>query len=114
MPYMPTMDRNQMMVCSLNSLVDSESIARVIDVFVESLDLKDMGFGRTEAAAEGRPLYPAGAFLKLYLYGNRKQIRSSRKLAEACKVNVEAKWLMEGLDRISGRYRNSGKTTSIV
>lgn len=98
MPYMPTMDRNQMMVCSLNSLVDPESIARVIDVFVESLDLKDMGFGRTEAAAEGRPLYPAGAFLKLYLYGNRKQIRSSRKLAEACKVNVEAKWLMEGLE----------------
>lgn len=98
MPYMPTMDRNQMMMCSLNSLVDPESIARVIDIFVESLDLKDMGFGRTEAAAEGRPLYPAGAFLKLYLYGNRKQIRSSRKLAEACKVNVEAKWLMEGLE----------------
>ncbi len=98
MPYMPTTDRNQMMVCSLNSLVEPESIARVIDVFVDSLDLKGMGFGKTEAAAEGRPLYPAGVFLKLYLYGNRKQIRSSRKLAEACRINVEAKWLMEGLE----------------
>lgn len=98
MPFMPSMDRNQMMICSLNSFVDSESIARVIDVFVESLDLKEMGFEKTEAAAEGRPPYRPQALLKLYLYGNRKQIRSSRKLSEACKINIEAKWLMEGLE----------------
>ena len=54
---MRTMDRNQMMMCSLDSFVEPESIARVIDAFVESLDLDVMGFDKAEAAAEGRPSY---------------------------------------------------------
>jgi transposase len=70
----------------------------VIDAFVESLDLKEMGFDRMSAAREGRPIYPAKPLLKLYLYGNRKQIRSSRRLEEACVINMEAKWLMEGME----------------
>lgn len=98
MPYIKSMDRNQMMMCSIDSFVDPESVARVIDVFVESLDLKEMGFEKTEAAAEGRPSYPPESLLKLYLYGNRKGIRSSRKLEEACRINVEARWLVEGLE----------------
>lgn len=98
MPYMQTMDRNQMMMCTMDSFVDQESIVRVIDIFVESLDLDEMEFARTEAANEGRPLYPPKGLLKLYIYGNRKGIRSSRKLAEECRINVEARWLMEGLE----------------
>lgn len=98
MPYIQAMDRNQMMMCSLDSYVDSESIARVIDVFVEGLNLDELEFGKAEAAKEGRPCYAPGCILKLYLYGNQKSIRSSRKLAEACRINVEAKWLMEGLE----------------
>lgn len=98
MPYIQTQGRNQMMMCSLDSFVDSESIARVIDAFVNGLDLETLGFEKTEAAKEGRPGYGPQYLLRLYLYGNQKSIRSSRKLAEACKINVEAKWLMEGLE----------------
>ena len=98
MSYIQSMDRKQVMMCTMDSFVDQESIARVIDVFVESLDLDGLGFDRTGAAEEGRPSYPPKSLLKLYIYGNRKSIRSSRKLEEACRVNVEAKWLMEGLE----------------
>lgn len=98
MPYEQSINRHQLMICSLDSLVNSESISRVIEAFVESLDLKEMGFDRSETAQEGRPLYPAKQLLKLYLYGNRKQVRSSRRLAEACVINIEVKWLMEGME----------------
>lgn len=98
MPYMQSKDRNQIIMCTMDSFVDQESVARVIDIFVESLNLDEMGFARTEAAKEGRPLYPPKGLLKLYIYGNRKGIRSSRKLAQACRINVEARWLMEGLE----------------
>ena len=98
MPYIEAQDRNQMMMCSLDSMVDRESIARVIDRFVDGLDLKGMGLKKAEAAVEGRPSYDPRCLLKLYLYGSRKKLRSSRKLEEACRLNVEAKWLMSGLE----------------
>ena len=49
MPYKEAQDRNQMMMCSLDSMVDPESIARVIDRFVDGLDLRDMGLKKVEA-----------------------------------------------------------------
>lgn len=98
MPYIEAQDRNQMMMCSLDSMVDPESIARVIDRFVDGLDLRGMGFEKAEAAAEGRPSYDPRCLLKLYLYGSREKLRSSRKLEEACRLNVEVKWLMSGLE----------------
>ncbi len=96
MPYVPTFDRNQMMVCTWDSFVDPESIARLIDAFVDSLDLTK--YGVKEAAKEGRPGYAPQGMYKLYIYGNRKGIRSSRKLAESCKVNIEVKWMMGGAE----------------
>ena len=98
MPYIEAQDRNQIMMCSLDSMVDSESIVRIIDKFVDGLDLESMGFKKAEAAVEGRPAYDPRCLLKLYLYGSRKKLRSSRRLEEACHVNVEAKWLMSGLE----------------
>ena len=98
MPYMTTMNRNQIMMCSLDDFVDPQSIARVIDAFVAGLDLSAMGFTRSTAKEEGRPCYAPQYLLKLYLYGNQKGIRSSRKLEEACRVNIEVRWLMEGLE----------------
>lgn len=73
-----------------------ESIARLIDAFVKSLDLTK--FKVKEAAKEGRPPYDLKGMFKLYIYGNRKDIRSSRKLAESCKVNIEVKWLLGGVE----------------
>lgn len=96
MPYVPTFNRDQMMVCSWDSFVDPESVARLIDVFVNSLDLKK--YEVKEAAKEGRPAYDPKGMYKLYIYGNRKGIRSSRKLAESCKINLEVKWMLGGVE----------------
>ena len=98
MPYIEAQDRNQMMMCSLDSMVDPESIVRIIDKFVDGLNLEGMGFSKAEAAAEGRPSYDPRCLLKLYLYGSRKKLRSSRRLEEACQLNIEVKWLMSGLE----------------
>ena len=96
MPYIQTFDRTQMMMCSWDSFVDPESIARLIDAFVDSLDLKK--YHVKEVAKEGRPSYDPRGMYKLYIYGSRKGIRSSRKLAESCKVNLEVKWMMGGAE----------------
>ena len=96
MPYIAKKDRNQLMMCSLESFVAPESIARIIDQFVENLDMDELGFQKTVAAIEGRPGFNPRCMLKLYLYGSRKSIRSSRKLDEACKINLEIKWMLCG------------------
>lgn len=96
MPYVKTFDRDQFMMCSWDSLVDPESIARLIDAFVKSLDLSK--YEIKEASSDGRPAYDPKGLLKLYIYGSRKGIRSSRKLAESCKTNLEVKWLIGGVE----------------
>lgn len=96
MPYVKTFDRSQLMMCTWDDMVDPESIARLIDAFVDSLDLAKLQI--KEAAKEGRPPYDPRGMLKLYVYGSRKGIRSSRKLEESCRINLEAKWLMGGAE----------------
>lgn len=96
MPYISTFDRNQMMFCSWDSFMDPESIARLIDAFVDSLDLSE--YGVKEAAKEGRPQYDPKGIYKLYIYGSRKGIHASRDLSESCKVNLEVKWLVGGIE----------------
>ena len=96
MPYISGFDRNQLMCCSWDAFVDEESIARIIDAFVEHLDMKK--YGVKAAAVEGRPSYDPKSLYKLYIYGSRKGIRSSRKLAESCKVNLEVKWMTGGVE----------------
>ena len=97
MRYVKGLNRDQMMMCSLDSFVDKESDARLIDAFVNSLDLEDLKITKAKAAPEGRPAYDPRSMLKLYIYGAEHSIRSSRKLAEACRVNVEVRWLIEGV-----------------
>lgn len=96
MPYIKTFDRTQMMFCSWDSFVDEHSIARIIDAFVNSLDLQELGV--KEVAVEGRPSYDPKGLFKLYIYGSRKGIRSSRKLQESCEVNIEVKWMLGGVE----------------
>lgn len=95
MPYLEGFDRRQMMLCSWEDMVAPDSEARLVDAFVGSLDLERLGFGT--ASPEGRPRYSPKDMLKLYVWGYRKAIRSSRKLAEACRTNVEAIWMLSGL-----------------
>ena len=96
MPYVSGFDRDQQMCCSWDAFVDEESIARIIDAFVEHLDIKK--YGVKAVAVEGRPSYDPKSLYKLYIYGSRKGIRSSRKLAESCKVNLEVKWMIGGVE----------------
>ena len=93
MGYVKGVDRDQVMMCSLDSLVDDESDARLIDAFVNNLDLEELEITKSVAASEGRPAYDPRSMLKLYIYGSEHSIRSSRKLAEACRLNIEVKWM---------------------
>ena len=96
MHYVEAFDRNQMMMTTWNSMVEPDSTARLIDVFVDSLNLSD--YGIKEIAAEGRPPYDPKSLLKLYIYGSDNGIKSSRKLAKSCRVNVEVKWMLGGVE----------------
>ncbi len=97
MEYISGSDRNQMQFFALDELVANDSWVRVIDLFVDLLPLKDLGFKYTVLQKEGRPPYDPSLFLKLYLYGYKHSVRSSRKLEHSCKVNIELWWLLKGL-----------------
>lgn len=90
-------DRNQMFMFSLESAISSDSFVRVVDAFVDVIDLKSFGFAHVECEEEGRPPYPPSALLKLYLYGYRHGIRTTRKLEREARTNFEAMWLLSGL-----------------
>jgi transposase len=79
---------------AVEDYVGTESLPRVIDGFVKGLDLKGLGFVRSEPAHTGRPGYAADDLLKLYLYGYWNKIRSSRRLEAECKRNLELMWLV--------------------
>ena len=61
----------------LDDLISEDNAVRVIDAFVDSLDLKALGFARIEVKAKGRPPYHPGDLLKLYLYGYMHRVGSS-------------------------------------
>lgn len=77
----------------LDDFVVEDSAVRVIDVFVDSLNLKDLGFIGTDAAVTGRPGYHPSVLLKIYIYGYLNRIQSSRRLERESKRNVEVMWL---------------------
>lgn len=90
-------NRNQISMMALDEMVGKESYARLVDLFVDALPLKDLGFVNVEHETQGRPPYHPAALLKLYMYGYRHGIRSSNKLHQTCLVNVEVWWLLKGL-----------------
>lgn len=75
----------------VDDYVDAENPVRVIDVFVDELNLAVLGF--EGAAATGRPGYHPATLLKLYLYGYMNQVQSSRRLEREAGRNVEVMWL---------------------
>lgn len=70
MSFQAGRNRAQVELGTLDHMVAPDSIARVIDAVVDSMDLTELGFDRTNAADTGRPAYEAGCMLKLYIYGN--------------------------------------------
>jgi transposase len=79
---------------TLEDLIPSDHVCRVIDAFVQKLEMGRLGFLRAEAAETGRPPYDPRDLLRLYLYGYLHQIRSSRRLEDECKRNIEVMWLL--------------------
>lgn len=87
-------DRRQptLLPSCLDDYVGEDNPARVIDVFVEELDLGSLGFEVTSAAT-GRPAYHPATLLKLYIYGYLNRVQSSRRLEREAQRNVELMWL---------------------
>jgi transposase len=77
---------------SLEDYVDEDNPARVVDVFIDELDLEALGFGMV-AVATGRPAYHPATLLKLYIYGYLNRVQSSRRLEREAQRNVELMWL---------------------
>jgi transposase len=82
---------------TVDEYVGEENESRFIDTFIDSLDLKRLGFTHTAPLTEGRPPYDPSDMLKLYVWGYLNQVRSSRKLERECHRNLEAIWLMRSL-----------------
>ena len=96
MRYIQGQDRNQITLLPdcIEDYIGEDSPVRVIDAFVNSLDLTEAGFCRTTPKDTGRPPYDPQDLLKLYVYGYFNRIRSSRKLMIECTRNVELFFLL--------------------
>jgi transposase len=96
MAYIQGVGRGQgtLFPVTLEELIPADHVCRVIDAFVQKLEMGPMGFLRAEAADTGRPPYDPRDLLRLYLYGYLHQIRSSRRLEHECKRNIEVMWLL--------------------
>ncbi len=96
MDYIKGFDRNQLVMMDFEANVELDSWARVVDWFVDALPMKELGFNDV-LQPEGRPPYKASDMLKLFMYGYKNDLRTSRKLEAACKTNIEVIWLLKGL-----------------
>ena len=77
----------------LEDWIGDDNAVRVVDVFVDELDLCVLGFGRVAPRATGRPSYHPSVLLKLYIYGYLNRVQSSRRLEREAGRNVEVMWL---------------------
>jgi transposase len=77
----------------LDDWIGEENAVRVIDVFVDELDLAALGFSGVDPEATGRPAYHPAVLLKLYIYGYLTRVQSSRRLEREAGRNVEVMWL---------------------
>src|SRR3989442_15470683 len=88
-------DRTQvsLLPACLDDYVEAENPVRVVEVFVDGLDLGALGFFGVDPAATGRPAYHPAVLLKLYIYGYLNRIQSSRRMEREAQRNVELMWL---------------------
>lgn len=112
MNYQQGNPREQMSMMSLDCEIAADNPVRLIDLFVDQLDLIRLGFNKTSFKQEGRPCYRAADLLKLYYYGYLNRVRSSRRLEAECKRNIEVWWLLgelkPGYHTIADFRKNNG------
>jgi transposase len=92
-------DRTQPMLlpAAIDDYIAADAPVRVINAYIDTLDLLKLGFERTRPAETGRPGYDPADMLKLYIYGYLSHLRSSRRLEKACHINLELCWLLRTL-----------------
>ncbi|MDA0339773.1 MAG: IS1182 family transposase [Proteobacteria bacterium] len=78
----------------LEDYVGEDNPVRVVDAFVDQLDLSGLGFKRVEPSVTGRPGYYGSDLLKLHIYGYLNRVQSSRRLEREAARNVEVMWLV--------------------
>ena len=88
-------DRSQVTLLPecLDDYIAEDNPVRVVDAYVEELDLQELGFAAAEPALTGRPAYHPAVLLKIYIYGYLNRIQSSRRLEREAQRNVELMWL---------------------
>ena len=94
----------------LDDWVHESNSVRVVDVFVEALNLADLGFDGVEPASTGRPAYHPSVLLKLYIYGYLNRVQSSRRLEREAGRNLEVMWLLGRLapdDKVIADFRKN-------
>jgi len=98
---------------ALDDYVSETNPVRVVDVFVDELDLGKLGFEGIKPAATGRPAYHPAVLLKLYIYGYLNRVQSSRRLEKEAQRNVEVMWLtgrlMPDFKTIADFRKDNGK-----
>ena len=94
--FVAGMDRGQATLLPecLEDWVDESNPIRVIDAFVDALDLRKLGFEGMDPAEIGRPAYHPSVHLKLYIYGYLNRVQSSRRLEREASRNVEVMWML--------------------
>jgi transposase len=114
MKFVQGQDRTQINLfpVSLDQTIDPENEVRVIDLFVDSLSIKEYGF-RTDFIENSRPAYHPADLLKLFIYGFLNKVRSTRDLEKECIRNIKVMWLIKCLrpdhNTISNFRRNNPK-----
>ncbi|MDO9245446.1 MAG: IS1182 family transposase [Phenylobacterium sp.] len=88
-------DRRQsfLLPASLDDYVTEDNPVRVVEAFIDELDLAALGFDGVRPAATGRPAYHPSTLLKIYLYGYLNRVQSSRRLEREAQRNIELMWL---------------------
>jgi transposase len=99
MEFISGEDRGQAILLpeSVEEYVDDNNSVRVIEAYIDSLDLEGLCFSKSAPNGNGRPMYDPKDLLKLYVYGYMNRIRSSRRLEREAWRNMEAIWLMRKL-----------------
>src|SRR4051795_5218052 len=94
--YIEGLDRRQTFLLPecVDDYVDENNPVRVVEAFVDRLELAELGFERAVPAETGRPGYHPGTLLKLYIYGYLNRIPSSRRLEREAQRNLELVWLL--------------------
>jgi transposase len=113
MKFIQGHNRNQIHLfpVSLDQSIDPDNEVRIIDLFVDSLSIKDYGF-RMDFVENGRPAYHPSDLLKLFIYGYMNKLRSTRDLEKECRRNIEVMWLLKCLrpdHNTIGNFRRDNK-----